>query len=308
MKNLNKKYILFLIIILFLYYLLWFNIKNQHFKNIPKKDNLLYISGWGFSRLCNLTYCNRYDNDYNNKKIINVKENDKVFLNLEMFKKFIKFLDKNKPIKKFILISHNCDSAFTEKHYKLLEKYVTKVYAINNECGRDNVITIPIGFRDYPKNTYEIIKSIKLERNKNILCYQNYVINTNKIVRTEWYNKFSKKNWILTIDENQRNKDNIDEFKFYKHLSNSKYVLSPQGEGIDCHRIYESIYFDSIPILKKGNKIMDKFYKKLPIIMVDDLNLITEDFLTINYKKNLSKLKKWKQDNSDWVNPNYWII
>lgn len=303
-----NKHLFFFILILFIYYLLCFDVKIQHFKNIPKKDNLLYISGWGFSRLCNLTYCNRYDNDYNNKKIINVKENDKVFLNLEMFKKFIKFLEKYKPKNKFILISHNCDHPFTEKHYKLLEKYVKKVYTINNECSRDNVITIPIGFRDFPKNTYEIIKSIKVEKNKNILCYQNYVINTNKIVRTEWYNKFSKKNWIFTIDENQRKKDNIDEFKFYKHLSSSKYVLSPQGEGIDCHRIYESIYFNSIPILKKGNKVMDKFYDKLPIIMVDDLNLITENFLTNNYKKNFSKLKKWKQDNIEWVNPNFWII
>jgi len=303
-----NKHLFFFILILFIYYLLCFDVKIQHFKNIPKKDNLLYISGWGFSRLCNLTYCNRYDNDYNNKKIINVKENDKVFLNLEMFKKFIKFLEKYKPKNKFILISHNCDHPFTEKHYKLLEKYVKKVYTINNECSRDNVITIPIGFRDFPKNTYEIIKSIKVEKNKNILCYQNYVINTNKIVRTEWYNKFSKKNWIFTIDENQRKKDNIDEFKFYKHLSSSKYVLSPQGEGIECHRIYESIYFNSIPILKKGNKVMDKFYDKLPIIMVDDLNLITENFLTNNYKKNFSKLKKWKQDNIEWVNPNFWII
>ena len=72
-------------------------------------------------------------------------------------------------------------------------------------------------------------------------------------------------------------------------MSKSKYILAPQGTGIDCHRIYEAIYFNAIPILEKTK--LDKFYNKLPVIIVDNFNLITKDILEANYNKDLKKLK-----------------
>jgi hypothetical protein len=63
----------------------------------------------------------------------------------------------------------------------------------------------------------------------------------------------------------------------------SKYTLSPQGNGIDCHRIYEAIYLNSIPIIKSG--LMDNYFKKLPAIIINNWTDITEDFLKNEYNK-----------------------
>ena len=36
--------------------------------------------------------------------------------------------------------------------------------------------------------------------------------------------------------------------------------MSPRGNGEDCHRFYEAIYLDSIPIVKRTNTPFDKLY------------------------------------------------
>ena len=95
--------------------------------------------------------------------------------------------------------------------------------------------------------------------------------------------------------------------QYYTQLAKSKYVLSPEGEGIDCHRIYESIYFNSIPILLTC--LMDDFYFKydFPIIVVNSWNIITEQFLMNNYEKYYRKLVDWKQKNPNWMEPTFYL-
>jgi hypothetical protein len=82
-------------------------------------------------------------------------------------------------------------------------------------------------------------------------------------------------------------------------------VLSPEGNGIDCHRIYECIYFDTIPILKTS--LMDKFYETLPVIIVNSWEEITYDYLLDNYQAYYNKLINWKKKNYLWLNPMFWL-
>ena len=57
---------------------------------------------------------------------------------------------------------------------------------------------------------------------------------------------------------------------YYKKIHESYYVLSPAGKGLDTHRFWESLYLDSIPIVKRTNTILDDFYLKFPCLMIDD--------------------------------------
>ena len=126
----------------------------------------------------------------------------------------------------------------------------------------------------------------------------NFNIKTNIIKRTRCFNIFRNEAWVTAENE-------IPAEKFYHQMSKSKYILAPEGTGIDCHRIYEAIYFNAIPVLEKTK--MNKFYKKLPVIIVDNFNLITKEILEANYNKDFEKFKKWKLDNPDWLTANYWI-
>jgi len=259
------------------------------------ESNKEIISGLAFHQIAEWSLCGRYPIKYSFEDI---KENDKIFINLDNIYSFVDELKKNPPKNKFILITHNSDGQFREEYYNIISNFVNKIYAINNITNLPNVYSIPIGLRDWPNNTSSVIQSINKEDNKDFLLYMNFVIHTNFQKRIECFNCFNGKEWVF-------NKQNISINEYYKDISKSKYILSPEGTGIDCHRIYESIYFDSIPILKTNQ--MDNFYKELPVIIVNDWNEITKDFLEKKYDFYYDNLIKWKNNNPNWLYPEFWL-
>lgn len=256
---------------------------------------MCFISGLGFHKISKWSLCPRYTIKYNHNEIM---ENDRIFINLDYFDSFINKLNNNPPKNKFILISHNSDKSFTKEHFDKIEKYVNKVYAMNNIYHHTNVITIPIGFRDYPIDTMSVIEKINFKKtNKKNLLYMNFLIKTNYNKRIKCYDRFKKKSWV-------KKEKNINIKKFYSRIAQSKYILSPEGTGIDCHRVYESFYFNAIPILKTSK--IDSFYKDLPVIIVKSWKDITEEYLIRKYDYYYNRLKKWKKNNPDWLNPEFW--
>jgi hypothetical protein len=258
------------------------------------------VSGLGFHKLCDWSFDPRYPINFDYNKLI---DGDKVFLNFDYFIYFINELKKFNFIKKFILISHNSDKTFTNQHYELIQDYIYKIYAINNNCSNINVVTIPLAFQDYPTNHFKLIIEKSLQRNKinkTNLLYMNFSLDTNKVKRTECYNTFINQSWVFT-------EKNITKNEFMDTILKSKYVLSPEGEGIDCHRIYESIICCSIPIIKKSNTEMDKFYNRLPVLLIDDWNEINEAYLINNYNNYKNIMDNWLLNNNGWIMSKYWI-
>jgi len=253
-----------------------------------------FICGRSFANISKWVFDNRYEIKFDSNQIM---ENDIVFLNLDLFNHFLGHLFKHKPMNKFILITFNSDKSFTYYHYSMIKPYVNKVYSMNNTV--EQVKTLPIGFRDWPFETRtNIIKVGEMNLDKNILLYMNFVIVTNASKRNECFNVFKDLEWVTK-------KTNVSVESFYTDLKQSKYSLSPEGTGIDCHRIYESLYYDTIPILKTS--LMDKFYKTLPVIIVNSWEEVTEDFLLNNYDKHYNKLTQWKNENQNWLSPTFWL-
>ena len=266
------------------------------------------ISGKGFKTISDISFCGIIYGDYlqyslktNRIALSKINENEKVFLNLNSYPLdvFLTILKENPPNNNFILIIHNTDTSFTQSKYELIQEYVTKVYAVNNTYNHKNVYTIPIGFaRNRRIKSYSIIQKIQPEEHKLIFIYMNFNMKTNLKKREKCYNVFKEKEWVT-----KEKKIPIEEF--YSQLSKSKYVLSPEGYGIDCYRIYESIYYNAIPIIEETK--MDHFYRELPVMIVDDWNSITKEKLETDYTKLFHRLKQWKKDNPEWLNVNHWI-
>jgi len=255
------------------------------------------VSGEEFYKLCKWSYCPRYENKFH--FIINdVNNNDFVFLNLDYFSNFIEFLNKNNFNKKINLITHNSDLTFDEQKYELIKKYVNIIYPINCSIIKSNIIKIPIGFIDNRYKSHQQLIDIQNKNYyKNILIYLNFSIKTNEYERQKCYDAFKNKKFVYT-------EFNIKPIEYYLKLAKSKYVISPDGTGFDCHRIYESIFFNSIPIVKK-NPLTD-FYEKLPILLIDSWDDISQDFLEKKYFSLFIKLILWKSLN-DWTKAKYWI-
>jgi hypothetical protein len=74
-----------------------------------------------------------------------------------------------------------------------------------------------------------------------------------------------------------------------------KYVISPHGNGLDCHRTWESLALGCIPIIKTSP--LDRMFEGLPVLIVKNWSDITQELLNnFNPSKYLDKLRLnyWK--------------
>ena len=256
------------------------------------------VSGYEFSKLCTHIFCPRY-NPYMTDTLKNLKENDFVFLNLDYANTLLMYLQRYSYLPKFNLITHNSDKSFDINYYNAFAKYTNKIYAINNTCNSSNMKTIPLGFVDTKSKPHKLLKAIsEMKVDKTILAYMNFTICTNKEERQKCYDTLITKSFITS-------ESNLPPASFYKQMRKSKYVISPDGTGYDCHRIYEAILLNAIPIIKKNP--LTNFYKHLPVILVDSWDEINGDNLEKIYEENYNKLVKWKEDNPTWFTAKFWI-
>ena len=86
-------------------------------------------------------------------------------------------------------------------------------------------------------------------------------------------------------------------------LRTHKFVLSPEGNGIDCHRTWEALYMGCIPILKRC--INTLFYTDLPIVLVDEWTDITEELLEREYQRVITNTNQAMLDFGYWKNKIY---
>ena len=65
--------------------------------------------------------------------------------------------------------------------------------------------------------------------------------------------------------------------------------ISPRGHGMDCHRTWEALYLDIIPIV--WNSTLNSLYENLPIVIINSHTDLTESFLREQLKKIATKKK-----------------
>ena len=87
-------------------------------------------------------------------------------------------------------------------------------------------------------------------------------------------NKF---NWI-------ENKDFED---YIKTLETYKFCICPPGRGIDTHRCWEALMVGTIPIVLSSP--LNSLYINLPVLVVENLTSITEEYLNKLYEKLIRK-------------------
>lgn len=199
-----------------------------------------------------------------------------------------------KVTKPIILITHNADTpADIEPPDNVLMWYTTNV-AIKH----DRIRSIPIGLEndywlkdkaDKMRRKYEDKKDFKN------LIYINHNINTNPTKRQKPYDVLKGHKWVTM--EQGANGYGFD--KYLDNIYNHPFVVCPEGNGIDTHRIWECLYMNTYPVCVRN--INNQFYTDLPILFVDDWDEVTEIFLFEAYKE--MHTKKW---NLDKLKFSYW--
>lgn len=177
-----------------------------------------------------------------------------------------------------VLITGNSDDHVTEK---LIEKHKPKFkvwFCQNKDYINPKLRTIPIGLANsqWEHGNQEMIKGVRDENiEKDLLVYKNFDLGTAPIPRHEC-NNITRDNGI-PMYMNRSNKE------YWRMLARSAFAISPRGNGIDCHRIWECLYLRTVPVLIDHPCFSD--FKHLPILFINDWNEVTIDFLREQYGK-----------------------
>jgi hypothetical protein len=77
-------------------------------------------------------------------------------------------------------------------------------------------------------------------------------------------------------------------FKQYlNELRLSLFSISPNGNGIDCHKIWESLYLKTIPIVTKSINI--DYYYDFPILIIENWESFRKEDITIDLYNEINK-------------------
>lgn len=77
--------------------------------------------------------------------------------------------------------------------------------------------------------------------------------------------------------------------RIYPRNRHYSFWISPRGNGIDCHRTWEALYLDIIPIV--WNSTLNSLYANLPVMIINDHTDLTEPFLREQLQKIATKKK-----------------
>jgi hypothetical protein len=259
-----------------------------------------FIVGEKFYDIADFIFSLNDKDDYNYQvntfNIDNLKDINIVYLHT-IYKDYFFDIIRNLNFK-FIVVTHNSDVNINSVDN--LPDNVIKWYSQNVNFKDERLESIPIGLENsrwFPevKKKNSILEKLKTDKNIRNLVYMNHNINTNVKERRESYNLLFDKKFVTTqMSYNGQNFDN-----YIDNIYNHKFVVCPEGNGIDTHRKWETLYLNSIPIEKRC--INSSFYEDLPICLVDSWSDITEDFLNREYDR-----IKNKNCNVHMLNMSYW--
>ena len=275
-----------------------------------------YISGYKFARMSDYVFSevltNKQFKEVNPKNIeiiysnnshvcyqknqLDISDGDTVFcVNSSIELLFHHVKDEN--LKNLTLITSQTDDKISKNLIKKLPEQFIRWYSINVDCTDSQLISIPLGLSNgYDKNLYLDDNLINVDLNdftkkKENLLYLSFEENTNIRHRSGLKNYFSQFKWAKILNK----KNEIVEYENDLRISN--FVLCPQGNGIDTHRVWETLYCGSIPIIEYHTGFNQ--FKNLPIMFVDDFYKVSKKSLE-NFLDNL------QVKNLDMMDFSYW--
>lgn len=178
----------------------------------------------------------------------------------------------------FSLVLHSNDSPFEEEDLRYFSiSNCKKIYAQNVQTTHPNLIPLPIGLGNscWPYGDLSAFEGIEVTENKTKEIYFNFTVEggCRDVKRPDCFKRCTELEipWI----ENKNQKE------YLKDLSQYKFIVSPEGNGIDCHRTWEALYLKVIPIVDK-NITTEYFSKFFPMVLVEDWsNFKLKDVLEI---------------------------
>jgi hypothetical protein len=180
------------------------------------------------------------------------------------------------PDTKFIIFTNLEDTPITEDIHDKIPENVAAIYGVNAVGFGGKVHPFPYGVQRiiHPSdNRLGILQTyMEKEVKPKKLLYINHAEHTNISERGNIREKFADKKFA-TVGER------VPYDIYCQQILEHKFMICPQGNGVDCHRNWEVLYLKRVPIMKKSD-YLQKLYKGYPVLWVEDFADITKAKLT----------------------------
>lgn len=253
-----------------------------------------FINGNEFSKLAHYSLDSHLNKWELNDDLLN--NNAIIFCRLEYLNKLSSYIKKSS--KNYILITHDSDKLLNNERFENIPNIVKKCFSINAIHNHKNLINIPLGLEN------EIVSHKPLSRidykwlRKNLSGLASRE-KRKDVVYCNWQNRThaTRKNIVNTLkstDVNIIQDGGLTQYEYYERLASYKFVICPRGNGVDTHRLWETLYVGSIPVI-----IDHPTYKNfnLPIVRLKKWEDLTQELLS-NFNE--------KQYSYHWLNMKNW--
>lgn len=248
-----------------------------------RKSSAPYIAADSFRAICD-HICDETDAEFKPEM---VRYGDTVYLTSYVVAEFFALVH-SKIKAPYILVTSNSDlpNPGSSAAY-LADPKILAWFGIN--CDIDisatKFVPIPIGLaNNYWKHGNTAILASVQKASKTVpkqhLLGLNFSIWTNSQERKAAYEAFEAKAFCkIFLDKN-----GIGFQKYQSYLNDMascKFIISPHGNGLDCHRTWEALILGVIPVVKSST--LDPLYRDLPVLIVNNWSEVSADFLEQQY-------------------------
>ncbi len=197
------------------------------------------------------------------------QKSSSLFLSVARLTEFLNYLtdNPNHDFSSFSLVVHNGDAPISDSTLNFLLVRFQNLFAVNLLNQSPVCVPIPIGIEN--KNLFTngvpgdfkriISKGLIPFPQRNTLLLHAFSLHTNRIERESCAK--------VAARLGARKLDSVNPKEYRQEIANSKFVLSPAGNGLDCHRTWEAIYLGAIPIVRRAHWAFSN--RELPVLIVD---------------------------------------
>ena len=292
-------------------------IPEEH--SITTEEQCKYVSTKGIMRICDIYNLSAI------QTIEKINENPEnhilfVYLHVDHLRNFFEHMHLLQ--KKIKLVSGSGDTTipndiFTQPEFDLFINNPNIIHYFPQNCiiNHPKITNIPIGldYHTMSSQSYwwgekcsQIMQEAELMEikytaapfyNRQIMCYSNF--------HFAHYGKkfgYTRHDVISAISKNLVFYEpcKITRKQTWENQTKYAFVLSPFGNGLDCHRTWEALVLGCIVIVRTSP--LDVLYKDLPVLIVNDWTEVTQTLLektveeyktkTFDYKR--LTLEYWK--------------
>ena len=188
-----------------------------------------------------------------------------------------------------VLISHNSDYTIdSSKFNKFLQCGKYKYwFAQNTIINKPRLFTLPIGLMNKEWHKYPRFNLMMEEKKKNIkptkLLLLSFSIKNNKRKRKQCVDSFINKTYITNnvVYKVKNFIGDVKEYdrKFFNIMLDHLFIACPEGNGIDTHRFWETLYMGRYPVVLH-NRVNDAF-SDLPVLILNKWEDFEKEYLII---------------------------